>query len=550
MSCNQSYKLSTECLLCDHYKSKLKSFSLRGSLPSSKKLNRLYAILMSKIQHLKAMLLSLSELQRDKRMKFKGKEIDPKELIESVANMLDNERSLSPAFAAAIKLMLFLMEHLINRVSLNSKNSSKPPSTDHDKDKGKDKDSNENKKNNKDRRKPGGQPGRTGTQLKPVSNPDEVKVLEIDQSVLPKGRYKDVGYESRQVIDFKISVHVIEYRAQILEDANGKQFVAEFPIFVTRPVQYGTKIKATAVYMTQYQFLPYNRNVDYFTDHVGLNLSPGSIFNFNKEAYTLLERFEQISKERLIISPCVNSDETGINIAGKRKWLHTACNEKWTHFFPHDKRGTEAMDDIGILPHFKGFLCHDHWKAYFKYDCSHVLCNAHHLRELEWSATEDKQQWATELRDFLKKLNIKVKNAGGNLTKEQSAYYLKRYKQILHTAEQECPVPNTERKKGKRGRMKKSKSRNLLERLSTYHKEVLRFMNEIDVPFTNNQGENDLRMAKVQQKISGCFRSLEGAKIFCRIRGYLNTCRKHGVDATEALEILFGGKLPDFANRE
>jgi transposase len=197
------------------------------------------------------MLLSLSELQRDNCMKLKGKDIDPKELIESVANMLDEERSLSPAFAAAIKLMLVLMEHLINRVSLNSKNSSKPPSTDHDKDKGKDKDGNENKKNNRDRRKPGGQPGRIGTQLKPVSNPDEVKVLEIDQSALPKGRYKDVGYESRQVIDFKISVHVVEYRAQILEDANGKQFVAEFPSFVTRPVQYGTKIKATAVYMTQ-----------------------------------------------------------------------------------------------------------------------------------------------------------------------------------------------------------------------------------------------------------------------------------------------------------
>jgi transposase len=195
------------------------------------------------------MLLSLHMLQRDNRMKLKGKDVNPKELIESVANMLDDERSISPAFAAAIKLMLVLMEHLIDRVSLNSKNSSKPPSTDHDKDRGKD-----NKKD-RNKRKPGGQPGRTGAQLKPISNPDEIKVLEIDKGTLPKGRYKDVGYESRHVIDFKISAHIVEYRAQILEDANGKQFVAEFPSFVTRPVQYGPKTKATAVYTHSVSFL-------------------------------------------------------------------------------------------------------------------------------------------------------------------------------------------------------------------------------------------------------------------------------------------------------
>jgi transposase len=324
-------------------------------------------------------------------------------------------RPLSGAQGAAIKSMLVLMGRLINRVSLNSKNSSKPPSTDGDKGKGND--GKKHKKNDRDKRKPGGQPGRTSTQLKRGSSPDEVKVLEIDKSTLPKRRYKKVGYESRQVIDFKISLYIVEYRAQILEDANGKQYVAKFPSFVTRPVQYGPKTKAIAVYMTQYQFLPYHRNLDYFASQLGLNLSPGSLFNFNKEAYALLERFEQISKERLINSPCVNSDEMGINVAGKRKWLHTACNEEWTHFSPHDKRGAEAMDDIGILPRFKGFLCHDHWKAYFKYDRSHVLCNAHHLRELEWSATEDKQQWVTQLRDFLKQLNIKVKNSGGSLTK-------------------------------------------------------------------------------------------------------------------------------------
>ncbi len=183
-------------------------------------------------------------------------------------------------------------------------------------------------------------------------------------------------------------------------------------------------------------------------------------------------------------------------------------------------------------------LCHDHWKAYYTYTCLHSLCNAHHLRELEWSAVEDNQKWAVKLKEFLEKLNQEVDKAGGVLTTKQSVYHRKRYKELLIDAEKECPPSKIERKIGQRGKLKKSKSRNLLERLIKYQNDVLRFVDDIDVPFTNNQGENDLRMTKVQQKISGCFRSEEGAFIFCRIRAYLTTCRKHGVDATEALEFV------------
>jgi transposase len=204
------------------------------------------------------------------------------------------------------------------------------------------------------------------------------------------------------------------------------------------------------------------------------------------------------------------------------------------------------MDDIGILPNYKGILCHDHWKPYYTYSCVHSLCNAHHLRELEWSATEDKQKWASVMKKFLIHLNKKVEKSGGELTKEQRAVYRKRYNLILFLADQLCPQVKPPQTEKKRGRVKKTKSRNLLERLINYQDDVLRFMDEKEVPFTNNLGENDLRMTKVQQKISGCFRSMEGAKIFCRIRGYLITCRKHDVDAKKALEILFQGKLPDF----
>ncbi len=205
---------------------------------------------------------------------------------------------------------------------------------------------------------------------------------------------------------------------------------------------------------------------------------------------------------------------------------------------------------MGILPKFKGVLCHDHWKAYYQYSCLHALCNAHHLRELEWSATEDKQQWAKKMKAFLMKLNKTVDAAGGVLDKQKSSYYRKRYNKLLVDAEKECPAPKDKRKPGQRGRMKRSKSRNLLERLVEFQEDVLRFMDDKDVPFTNNQGENDLRMTKVQQKISGCFRSEEGAFIFCRIRAYLITCRKHGVGATEALETLFKGKLPSFVHAD
>lgn len=196
---------------------------------------------------------------------------------------------------------------------------------------------------------------------------------------------------------------------------------------------------------------------------------------------------------------------------------------------------------------FRVFFVMNHWQAYYRYDCLHAFCNAHHLRELEWSATEEKQQWAKAMQGFLVKLNKKVDTAGGALNKRQSEYYRKSYKRLLADAEKECPPPKGKRKPGQRGRIKKTKSRNLLERLIAFQEDVLRFMDDKEVPFTNNQGENDWRMTKVQQKISGCFRSEEAAFIFCRIRAYLITCRKHDVSATEALETLFKGGLPDFA---
>ena len=264
------------------------------------------------------------------------------------------------------------------------------------------------------------------------------------------------------------------------------------------------------------------------------------------EAFRLLADFEGHVKNKLAASDLAHADETGINIGGKRHWLHCVSNNAWTFYNPHEKRGLDAMNDMGILPEFKGILCHDHWKPYYKIGCTHALCNAHHIRELTRAYEQDDQQWAQDLKELLEKVNSKVIDAGGALDAKDARKYRLEYRNILKKGEIECPEPVRPKKKGKRGRIKKSKSRNLLERLRDYENDTLRFMEHELVPFSNNLGENDIRMTKVQQKISGCFRSKHGAKIFCLVRSYLSTCRKQGIKSSQALEFLFNGKMPDF----
>lgn len=270
----------------------------------------------------------------------------------------------------------------------------------------------------------------------------------------------------------------------------------------------------------------------------------------NKEAYLLLERFDEKAKSELLAEKVLNADETGINVNKKTLWLHSVSSELWSYFYPHEKRGSDAMDEMGILPHFTGTLIHDHWKPYFTYSCSHGLCNAHHIRELTYAHEEDKQTWAYSMKLLLLEINDAVNAAEMKvLSYDQCAEYKNKYRDIIKAGELESPLPPPPLipiQPKRRGRVKKSKSRNLLERLRNFESDVLRFMEDPLVPFTNNNGENDLRMTKVQQKISGCFRSMEGARIFCRIRSYLLTCQKHNVTMTEALELLFQGKMPAF----
>jgi len=465
--------------------------------------------------------------------------IDINKTVQEVEALLAESNDLPPALEASINMLLLVVKLLVDRSGLNSKNSSKPPSSDPNREK------NGRSKSEKPR---GGQKGHKGHNLEPIDNPDKITAINIDRRTLPRGDYIECGYEKRQVFDIRISRHVTEYRAQALEDGAGKRFVATFPPEVARATQYGASIKANAVYMSMFQLIPYERIQTHFDELFDIPISTGSLVNFNADAYQRLDVFEVLAIKMLRHAEALHADETGINVDGKRLWLHGASNDKWTLLAAHAKRGKDAMDEINILPHFSGLLIHDHWKPYYRYErCDHVLCNAHHKRELTRAYEQDGQKWALTMEALLDQINHEVKLAGGSLAKKECTKWRRKYRLLLKSADIECPPPE----KGtseikKRGRTARSKSRNLLERLRDYEEDVLRFMENPLAPYTNNQGERDLRMTKVQQKISGCFRSKMGADIYCRIRSYLSTCRKHNVGVGEALERLFAGEWPDF----
>jgi transposase len=468
----------------------------------------------------------MSKLKKSKKTRVKVTA-----LVEKGRACLKSEQNVSAAFKDVVSELLEVVVVLSGRLGINSDNSSKPPSQDPNRDR-------KVRKAKGRKRKPGGQKGHKGSCLQQVKVPTHVIEIEVDQSSLPPGKYRNAGFESRQVFDVEVSIVVTEYRAEILVNESGVEFVADFPEEVTERAQYGSSVKANSVYMSQFQLVPLARVEDHFRDQVGLPVSKGSVSNWNALAFKKLESFEEWARRTLIGSLCNNADETGINVDGTRIWLHSVSNEKATLFHPDEKRGHEAMDRMGILPYFKGTLVHDHWKAYFRYKCAHALCNAHHLRELEAAIEFDGQKWAKKMQKLLILMRDAVEKSGGSLSKKEANRFRKLYRKLLSAADRECPInPNSRAQ---------SKSRNLLERLRHFETETLRFLEDPNIPFTNNRGENDIRMTKVQQKISGCFRSMDGAKIFCRIRSYLSTCRKNGIGPSEALRLLFDGESPIF----
>ena len=489
-----------------------------------------------------SILIIITIFKKNNNMKIRG--VSASVLIQKLTDIVKHDKTISCSVKILIKLLIEILIICINKLALNSTNSHQPPSFD----------PNRKKQSKKKSDNPcGGQKGHVGSTLVPVPEPNEVQYLSIDRVTLPSNEiYTPNGYTARQKIDIKISTKVIEYRAETVIDSRGKKYTAAFPKGLTQPIQYGASVKVKAVYSSVHQLIPYERLSEQFKDSYKLPISKGTINNFKADTSALLVKldFDNTVKQHLSTATLGHVDETSINIKGKKVWLHNFSNEQWTWQEPHIKRGSEAMDDIGILPMFSGIICHDHWKAYFKYNCEHALCNAHHLRELLYAHEKEKQAWAEKMGDFLRKINKEVDETKNRaLSKENVKLHRESYRKILLDGNKECPA--IEPKVGTKRRPKQSKSRNLLDRLRVYENQVLLFMENPLVPFTNNLGERDIRMTKVQQKISGCFRSMEGAIIHCRIKSYLSSCKKNGMAPYDALTLLLEHhKLPDFLSKK
>jgi len=432
---------------------------------------------------------------------------------------------------------------LEGQIKLNSRNSSKPPSSDMFR-----KPATKRKKTGKS---PGGQKGHKGHTLMMVEDPDREIIHPLTECEFCGGSLDDVkvaGHERRQVFELPpIRAEVIEHRCERKVCPRcGCENKAAFPEDVTQPVQYGPRLRAVAVYLSQYQLLPYERTCELFDDLFGHKLSQATLVNANMAAGEILKPVEDEIKRQIINSSVAHFDETGIRVNGKREWLHVASTERLTGYGAHDKRGCEAINDIGILPDFRGTAVHDCWRPYFTYSCSHSLCNAHLLRELTFLEEEKNEKWAGRmgklLLDIYDACNEARSRRKTQLPKALMKGFEKRYDRTVAEGLLANPLPKSRSQPGKRGRIKKTKAGNLLERLRKRKPEVLAFMNDFSVPFDNNLAERDIRMAKVKQKISGTFRSWDGAHAFCRIRGYISTARKNSVSVIQVLTDAFEGK--------
>lgn len=398
-------------------------------------------------------------------------------------------------------------------------------------------------------RKVGGQPGHSGKTLQMVEHPDKTERHAVRECVhcgKDLGAQAVEGYERRQVIDLPpIVVEVVEHQAEVKTCSCGCVNKGVFPDGVQSPVQYGPIIRSLGASFWSYQFLSYDRASELLEDLTGYRVNESTLTTIHERLYQNLESFEEQSKEQLRGSSVIHNDETGVKCEGKRHWWHVTSTPEVTHYALDAKRGKEALERIDILPQFKGRSIHDGWASYFHYEqCQHGLCNAHHLRELTWFEEEEQAEWAAEMKRVLldsKQLVDEAQQQGKlQLAPEQLQQIEARYDEIIAEGKKHNPLP--ERPPGKRGKLKKSKQRNMLERLDKHKESTLAFIHDFGVPFDNNLAERDLRMMKVKQKVSGTFRTQGGAQRFARIRGYISTVKKHRGNVLKAIQDALVGK--------
>jgi transposase len=470
---------------------------------------------------------------------------DLRQLREENEQLKQENQALRERVAAAEAHIKQLLELL----GQNSRNSNWPSSRDKSRKKLKLK-----SLRPKTDRKAGGQDGHKGHTLEFNPNPDVITAHRPARCGHCHAPLAEVLAASevtkRQVFDLPpLRFVTTEYQAEtVLCPCCGETTTAEFPADVTHPVQYGSQVKRLAVYLRNEQFIPYDRSRQLMTDLFALPISTGSLQNFIETAAERVKSVTEAIRAAVTTADVGHADETGFCINGKRRWLHTVSTPELTYFAPHFKRGQAATDDIGILPHFTGTLVHDAWASYFKYQLlTHALCNAHHLRDLTAIVENDQQQWAALMILFLLAAKQQVDEAcqagETELPTDQIGRIHQLYDAIVTLGLAENPLPEAQLPPAKRGRRKKTKARNLVERFAGHKAAILRFVHDFKIPFDNNLAERDIRMMKVQQKISGCFRSWEGAEQFCHLRSYISTIRKQGLNVWEALGSLFEGDV-------
>lgn len=457
-------------------------------------------------------------------------------LVERLYALMDQQQ----AQIAELRARVHALE---DQLAMNSRNSSKPPSSD------------SFTKQTRSLRQPsgrktGGQPGHPGTTLQQVAVPDQTRIHEPAQcGACGASLAKVTGQpdpERRQVFDLPpLKLEVTEHRVMLKECAVcGHRNRGTFPAGVACGASYGAGVKGVLTYLHQAHLVPSERSCQIVADVFGQPVSEGTLEAAINLCAAELAETETCIKQGLAHAEVAHFDETGMYVEGKRMWLHSASTPQLTHYACHDQRGATATKAIGILPAFGGRAIHDGFSSYWQYDCAHGLCNAHHLRELIFAHEQGQRTWAGQMKALLveikRAVDIAKAQAQTALAPTQLADYEQRYGALLQAGleeEHHDPSPPS----GQRGRKKQHKSKNLLDRLAQYQAETLAFMKDFAVPFDNNLAERDLRMMKVKQKVSGCFRTTPGAQAFCRIRSYISTMKKQGYNAIAALKSVFLG---------
>ena len=438
------------------------------------------------------------------------------------------------------------VQQLEARLGQHSQNSHRPPSSDGAR-------KPPRSQRTRSGRRPGGQRGHPGQTLAMTATPDAVVghyPLHCTTCGADLTGATATTMQRRQVVDLPpLRLEVTEHRAATVCCPHCQRpTTAPFPAQVTQPVQYGPRVLGLGVYLRHYQLLPYLRISELLADLFGRGPAVGTLHRASLACAARLAEVEAAIKAALSTAAIAHADETGLAVAGKRQWVHVLSTTRLTHYAWHARRGHAATDAIGILPAFTGRLIHDGWAPYWHYRCQHGLCNAHHLRELTAIAEQPGQGWATELHALLvaMKRHVDAGRAAGRRSSPPAVrdQFVARYRALLAAGYAANPPPQRAADGPKRGRLKQSKARNLLDRLRGHEAEALAFLHDWAVPFDNNQAERDLRMLKVQQKISGTFREAAGADAFCRIRGYIATLRKQARPVLAALDLTFTGHPP------